>query len=433
MVRQLRRRSFIQGVIITLAGVITGLSLRRSRASQSTDSKTTAAKTIRKSARSMTNEEIERFKGAFEYAVSKGFFDIFNDEHHNHERNRNHGREMLATSPITININPNTWGYRLLPWHRSFLLEAEMMLRAALRKRNVDEGKNPYEADLLFIPYWDAAHDQDLPQWVLDFQPKGGTAIVPPNLPKGHAGYGKEVGERYDIQFGRWPGQNLVFDTLQTPDHVSRILSNTEFPKFYNALDGVPEVLEQNSPKSQAALKVLKKKLPDDPAVKKLVDNCSEPSVSEACRQPSNVDLTNAFLEIGWRAAVEARKTMPDIVIISAVKDVYSIYNFPPHLRMHLWAGGLDPKNADIRGTVTYFNELTVDPVFWMLHCELDRYWYTWEKTNKDKPPLEGDDAIFNPLTASEGSWYGGGKTYTLDELTTHDALPYIYNEDFRA
>ena len=81
-----------------------------------------------------------------------------------------------------------------------------------------------------------------------------------------------------------------------------------------------------------------------------------------------------------------------------------------------------------MRGTVTYFNELTVDPVFWMLHGELDRYWYTWEKAHADTPPLQGDDRSFNPLTASEGAWYGGGKTYTLDDLTAHDALPYVYD-----
>jgi hypothetical protein len=80
---------------------------------------------------------------------------------------------------------------------------------------------------------------------------------------------------------------------------------------------------------------------------------------------------------------------------------------------------------------VTYFNELTVDPVFWMIHGEIDRYWYTWEKSNTDKPPLTGDDAVFNPLLASEGAWYGGGKTYMLDELTAHDSLPYTYDALF--
>jgi hypothetical protein len=42
---------------------------------------------------------------------------------------------------------------------------------------------------------------------------------------------------------------------------------------------------------------------------------------------------------------------------------------------LNFWAAGLDPRNPNVRGTVSYFNELTVDPVFWMLHGELDRIW----------------------------------------------------------
>src|SRR6185295_12555801 len=95
-----------------------------------------------------------------------------------------------------------------------------------------------------------------------------------------------------------------------------------------------------------------------------------------------DVDTTNALFEIGWEAAIEAQNPSPDAALIGAVKDVYSVFNFMPHLRMHLWAGGLDPQNANVRGTVTYFNELCVDPVFWMLHAEIDRTWYTWQKSH---------------------------------------------------
>lgn len=383
-------------------------------------------RTVRKSAGALSEEEIGRFTRAFEYAVAKGYFDIFNDEHYDHERNRNHGGDVQATSPITVMTMPTTWGYRLLPWHRSFLLEAEKMLRAALRERDKEEGRDPGEADLLFIPYWDAAHDQGLPQWVLDLHPKGGTAIVPPGLPEGHAGYGKAVGDRYEISFGRWPGKNIVFDTLQTPDYMGRILAKTEFTEFYDALDGSPEILIQNYPKAQAGLQVLATKLPDDPAVQTLIDALSAPQGSGG-----GAETGNALFEIGWRAAVEAAKPAPDPAIVGAVKDVYSMFNFMPHLRMHLWAGGLDPSNVDVRGTVTYFNELAVDPVFWLLHAEVDRTWYTWESVNSGKPPLTGDDAIFNPLRESEGASYGGGDTYTLDELTDHGWLPYTYDDLF--
>ncbi|MFO0547376.1 MAG: tyrosinase family protein [Polyangiaceae bacterium] len=390
---------------------------------------TPAPKVLRKSASELTAEEQDRFVRAFEYAVAQGYFDIFNDEHYDHERNRNHGGDVLATSPITVMTMPIEGGYRLLPWHRSFLLEAEAMLRVALAERDEIEGRDPAEADLLFVPYWDAAHEQDLPAWVKDFEPQGGTAIVPPNLPEGHAGYGKEVGERYDIRFGRWPGQNIVFDSLQTVDYVERILANDDFVDFYDAVDGSPEIVVENYGKAQAGLQVLKLKLPNDDNVQTLIDAFSTPPGSGSS---GDEETTNALFEIGWQAAIENQKAMPDPAIIGAVKDVYSLFNFMPHLRMHLWAGGLDPANANLRGTVTYFNELAVEPVFWMLHAEVDRLWYTWETENPGElPPLTGDDAVFNPLTASEGAFYGGGKTYSLEELADHDGLPYAYDQLF--
>jgi hypothetical protein len=426
MTRELHRRAFVRGIIAAASAAWLGLSLGCGADTpvDAGDASPEAQRIARKSASAMTSEEIDRFKRAYEYAVANGFFDVFNDEHYDHHRHRHHGADLQATSPMTVMVMDEASGYRLLPWHRAFLLEAEQMLRAALRQRDQEEGVDPREADLLFIPYWDAAHDQDLPHWVHGFEPRGGTAVVPPGLPEGHAGYGKEVGERYDIVFRRWPGKNLVFDTLQAPEHVGRILAEGTFADFYDALDVTPELRIENYPKALSALEVLKVKLPDSAAVQTLVDAFGGPPSSSQ----QGAETTNALFEIGWIGAVEAQKAAPDTELVGAVKDVYGLFNFMPHVRMHLWAGGLDPANADVRGTVTYFNELTVDPVFWMLHGELDRYWYTWEKTHADKPPLQGDDGSFNPLTASEGAWYGGGKTYTLDDLTAHDALPYVYD-----
>ena len=79
-----------------------------------------------------------------------------------------------------------------------------------------------------------------------------------------------------------------------------------------------------------------------------------------------------------------------------------------------------------------YFNELAVDTVFWMLHTELDRYWYARERSHSGEPPLEGKDRVFQPLRRSEGAWYGGGRRYGLSELTGKDDLPYRYDRFFR-
>jgi hypothetical protein len=105
----------------------------------------------------------------------------------------------------------------------------------------------------------------------------------------------------------------------------------------------------------------------------------------------------------------------------------------PAHVALHLWAGGLNPANPDVRGTVTYFNELAVDPAFWMLHTELDRWWYTWEQSHTGLPQLTGDDAQFQPLTPQEGAWYRGGHTYSLTQLAATRDLPYRYAEPYPA
>lgn len=389
------------------------------------------APVVRKSASAMTDAEVDRFVRAHEYAVAQGYFDVFNDEHYDHHRNRNHGADVLATSPMTAQFMETEWGYRLLPWHRAFLMEGEAMLQAALRERDAAEGRDPAEADELFIPYWDASVDQALPDWVLAFQPQGGSAIVPPDLPPGHAGYGKPVGSRYDIVFGRWPAGNLVFDTLPGPDYLGRILAKPDFVSFYNALDTEPELVPTNFARAQAGLATLDKLLPDDPAVDTLVAAFSAPPSGSGSDPETAQRTTNALFSIGHRAAVEVRRATPDTALVTAVEDVYSLFNFVPHLRLHLWAGGLAPDDANLRGTVTYFNELCVDPVFWMIHAELDRVWWTWQDTHDEAPPLTGDLAIFDPLTPEEGSWYGGGVSRTLDELVDRDGLGYGYDATF--
>lgn len=383
---------------------------------------------VRRSASEMRPEEIDRFVRAFEYAVAQGYFDDFNDSHNNHHHQRHHGADVQATSPITIVVMPREWGFRLLPWHRAFLLEAETMLREALRERNLAEGRDPAEAELLYIPYWDAAHDQALPQWVLDFQPAGGTAFGVEGLPEGHAGYGTSADERYEIEFGRWPGQNPTFDTLNTPEHIGRILAHDDFEGFYDALDTNPEPVPANAERAKVGLITLATLMPDNAAVQTLIASLTSPP--DEADSDATLATTNALFELAHLEALETRKTEPDLVIIGAVEDVFSVFEFMPHVRMHLWAGGLDPVDASVRGTVTYFNELTVDPVFWMIHCELDRIWYSWEAGHDEAPPLTDDDAIFEPL-AHVGHWYGGGWTFGLDELTDHDNLGYRYDTLF--
>ena len=103
----------------------------------------------------------------------------------------------------------------------------------------------------------------------------------------------------------------------------------------------------------------------------------------------------------------------------------------PPHALMHLWGGGLNPEHPDVRGTVTYFHELCVDPLFWMLHTELDRHWFTWGQRHAGRPPLEGEDAKFQPISPAIGATWGGGNVYTVEELSDLGSLPFTYDAPF--
>ena len=81
---------------------------------------------VHKNAARMSRQEIRRFSRAYEWAVAKGYFDVFNDQHFNARRNRHHGADVQATAPPTVAVGESlAWGLRLLPWHRSFITEAE--------------------------------------------------------------------------------------------------------------------------------------------------------------------------------------------------------------------------------------------------------------------------------------------------------------------
>jgi hypothetical protein len=388
------------------------------------------AQTVRRGASAMSPREIDRFSRAFTWAVGRGYLDVFNDEHFDHMRHRQHGADVLAQAPPAVQAGEfPTWGFRLLPWHRSFLMEAEAMLRAALYDRNRHERRDPREADLLFLPYWDAAHDQDLPRWVRRLQPRGGTAIVPPDLPPGHAGYGKPVGSRYRIRFLRRPGGWPVFDRLPPIDQIGRILDRDDYGTFYSGIDLVPEIVETQIPEARRSLAALALRLPDDPNLQ-IILAATDPAYPK--NPEAQLAAFNALLAVGHIASWELAKRSPDLELVRLIRSVYSVFRFQPHILLHFWAGGLDRRNPDVRGTVTYFNELCVDPVFWMLHGELDRYWYTWEGSHPGvPPPLTGDNAEFQPIRPEDGAWYGGGRTYHVADLVDHGGLTYRYDALF--
>jgi hypothetical protein len=417
-------RSRVRWLLIVLGTAIT-VGAATSTAGAAGGAAESRPTVVRKSASDMTPAEISRFRRAFSYAVRKGYLDDFNAEHFNRTRNRQHGSDILAGAPPAAAAGESpAWGLRLLPWHRAFILEAERMIRSALRERDRAEGRDPREARRVFIPYWDAAGDQRLPLWVRTFKPRGGTGIVPEDIPKGHAAYGKPVGSRYRIRFARYPGGNILFDKLPPQDQVGRMLARTDFNGFLQALDVVPELVQSALPGAKVGLQTLTRKLPGNADLQRVIAATDPNYPKDAASQ---LAAFNSLMAVGYEGTSEAARRNPDRALIAAVEAVFAAFRFPPHLVLHFWAGGLDPDNPDVRGTVTYFNELTVDPVFWMLHTELDRYWYTWEQSHTTGPSLQGADAVFQPMTRREAAFYGGGRAYQLAELMGPQNLPYRY------
>jgi hypothetical protein len=432
------RRIPLVGLVVALAATLTACG---TAAGSPSATKTTAlhhaAPVVRQSASKMTPAEIDRFERAYSYAVAEGYFDAFNDAHFDHHRNRNHGFELTSAAPPTVMVGMTpAWGYRLLPWHRSFVLEAEQMLRAALRERDRQEGRDPAEADGLFMPYWDVAHDQAVPAWVQAFQPQGGTAMVPPDVPKGHPLYGKPVGSRYDIHFGRWPGNNPAFDRLPQSAQVAGIIDHDDFPAFYRAVEAEPTIVPSAVPAAKQALAALDRRFPGNADIKTVVEtvNRSPEELKAAAQDPdATMKLLDAAFGVGYLATAEAAKPHPDQDLISTVHTAGAAIISPPHVILHLWAAGIDPANPTVRGTVSNFNELTVDPLFWMIHTELDRWWFTWEQSHTGPPPLTGEDTQFQPVRPEQGARYGGGRLYTLSDLAPTQRLPYGYAELFEA
>jgi Common central domain of tyrosinase len=432
------RRGLFIGAAVTLAATLTACGTAAVSAPATKNAAAAnAAPVVRKSASDMTPAEIDRFERAYSYAVRKGYFDAFNDSHFDHHRNRNHGFEITAAAPPTVMVGETpAWGYRLLPWHRSFILEAEEMLRAALRERDRQEGRDPREADGLFMPYWDVSHDQAVPAWLQTFQPQGGTAMVPPDVPKGHPLYGRPVGSRYDIHFGRWPGNNPAFDRLPDPAQVAGILDHADFAGLYHAVEAEPTVVPSAVPAAKQALETLQRTFPDNADLKTvvgLVNQRPEDVKAAAADLNAAVKVINATIGVGYLATAEATKPHPDQDIIKLVKTAGAAVISPPHVILHLWAAGIDPTNPTVRGTVSNFNELTVDPLFWMIHSELDRWWFTWQQSHSELPPLSGEDTEFQPILPEQGKWYGGGHTYSLAGLADFQRLPYRYDKLFKA
>ncbi len=79
------------------------------------------------------------------------------------------------------------------------------------------------------------------------------------------------------------------------------------------------------------------------------------------------------------------------------------------HNHVHQWVGGV----------MDLIMLSPIDPVFWLLHAEIDRLWHIWQRQHPDaKPPLENKDSVLDPWSV------------TVDDVMEISDLGYEYAEN---
>lgn len=66
------------------------------------------------------------------------------------------------------------------------------------------------------------------------------------------------------------------------------------------------------------------------------------------------------------------------ILALSSFEDFQSQIE-DVHDQIHVWAGGVNPRNSRQFGDMTSIPVAAYDPLFWSHHCMIDRLWYLWQ------------------------------------------------------
>ena len=400
---------------------------------------------VRKSATNMNQEEREQFMLGWDLLIESGKLGSIASEHAQFERHVNHGVQVLAD--LSVKFEGLVGLNRFLPWHRSYITTLENEMREELKVHYCRNGIDPTKANKVFVPYWDVGRDRNLPQWVVDFKPNGewtGVKVkhMQPELDNPcHEAYGLDIGEEYEVFMRRWPG--TLVSTGPSREQFQRIMRTTTYQTFTTLVEWAPTVIRNLGTEEVTLLRESLATLPAGypPIFQPLIEALESGDIGT-----SPDKLLSTLNQI--RSILRAQQNFPDQPSIStlsqgeipklsqetakALEEALTVYQYAPHSCFHFYAGGQDPNPEpgcpSNYGTVVLFQEVSVDPIFFMLHAELDRLWYSWEKINNDTndtPTLFGDDALFRP-------WWGldekSGRTWTLDELVDHDRLPFTYD-----
>ncbi|MGW7462885.1 tyrosinase family protein [Streptomyces sp. NPDC054797] len=83
--------------------------------------------------------------------------------------------------------------------------------------------------------------------------------------------------------------------------------------------------------------------------------------------------------------------TIDTILLKSTYTDFTTSLEFDAHNGVHNWCNG----------TISDIALAAKDPIFWLLHANVDRIWDTWQLTHAGKPNVSGVDAYLDPTIYS--------------------------------
>lgn len=368
---------------------------------------------LRKSAAALTDSEIALFRHSFELIIKNRVLDQFVAEHGNGEKHQQHEISPGVTTLLQTHLMPEPGGERFLAWHRALLLEIENAMRTAVR-----ESEGEAEARRVFIPYWDFSHTgASIPKWIDEFRPKGIQAVAPAGLPPGHPGFGKE-GHTYEVEISRWPGTNPLTPYSPSAKLIRRLLREPDYTRFTRGLEWAP-ALVQAAPTSEVSRvnRLLSQLGKEGRQFKALTESLQAGAVTER----NNYPVLKSLFHLESALAVADVLPGADRNIVRQALDIVTKYfQAGPHTDAHTWVAGHAPRKPAVRGTAVYFHETVADPIFIMLHAEVDRIWATWQASHSGRPDLTGKDATFKP--------WDGGQTWALQRLLDYKSLPYRYD-----
>lgn len=108
--------------------------------------------------------------------------------------------------------------------------------------------------------------------------------------------------------------------------------------------------------------------------------------------QPPGVVRNTAGAASGW---LPTQSTIDTVLLKSSYTQFTSSLESDAHNQVHNWCNG----------TITKPSTASQDPIFFLLHSNVDRIWDTWQLSNGGVPTLAGSDAVLDPwqpVTASD-------------------------------